>query len=358
MAQVVTVLNDADFNGECFIYGSEGEREEVLLHRVVAFPDAIPVGIVSGTPFAVNNAEKQAYMRSFYNLQVVRLTANPGSATADEIRRIAYLRMLAFRNGLYDWGATAASKNVRYREYEMGVDVSALQDQTVPDAAWRAAVVPKFFNMVCIVAYFFRVRGHHWIAEMDDRYTEVWRKCLTNEDNAGIRWELVAHHVIHATFPVDLDAFWGDCVQNRIIAGTLIKRYTSYAAGVAGIAALNAGVNDIRMVMPKAIDVAKEAVEYLDQITAEITNHRWNGSINHNYYGANGVVVDEQKLGALGALIIAALQQFKPDAPLLRSNALVRVANHAPITGAVVATMMATAVKSERAALALLPDIS
>jgi hypothetical protein len=50
MAQVVTVLNDADFNGECFIYGSEGEREEVLLHRVVAFPDAIPVGIVSGTP--------------------------------------------------------------------------------------------------------------------------------------------------------------------------------------------------------------------------------------------------------------------------------------------------------------------
>jgi len=396
-------LDNNDYNGECFIAGASGEREELHANRIVHVLPAMPFDDTNA--FAPGTATHQQYLDLFFRLQyhvlVEAYVAKPAqapfavggvrpprlrvpdAATDDRCMRVAYARTIAAREGDYSFNDTAAQHHVRYAEYNVHSWASLqawaqdyLDDNTIaitnlltaraaipriPNvaniAAWRNTFRAKYTDVVCIIAYFFRVRGHHWTDEMDARYVDVWRKCLYTEDNPGITWQYLAHDAYHAIFPDELDEFWEGSVEDETCAGTLIKRFTSMPAGVAGISALNAGVADLRMIVPKALDYSKDAIAHLDDLTQTVENNRWAGSVNRRFYGAPNLIVDEAKLSALAAIIRAGLEGLAPGSPLLKSKALQRIAQNAQMTGAIVGKMVMTAVRSEAAAEIFLPDI-
>lgn len=390
-------LNDEDYNGECFIVGASGEREEQRPNRIVMVPPGMPFD--KNNAFDPNSNNHKAYLDLFYRLQYYRVIAAylpkptgaaapgniraPDANLASRARRIAYIRTLAARNGNYDYTGTPAAHHTRYAEFDncTWVDVRDFAREyfdsntlvitdlataraviaQVPnhnvDANWRSQVRSKYIDIVCTIAYFFRVRGHHWTNEMDSRYSDVWRKCLYQEDNPGLSWEYLAHDSLHAIFPDDLDRIWEQAKDTEACAGTLIKRFDSLPAGVAGISALNAGVADLSMIVPKALDYSKDAMEHLEDLTTAVNGNRWVGSVNRRFYNAPGLVVDEAKLSALAAIIRAGLEGLAPGSPLLKSKALQRIAQNAQMTGAIVGKMVMTAVRSDAAAEIFLPDI-
>jgi hypothetical protein len=278
--------------------------------------------------------------------------------------KIAYLRTIGMREGVLDYSLSHEHHNCRFPNFASEDELEVKHDidlETMPMEAlkkWSDDNRTKFTDMICTVAYFFRVRGHHWVEDMEDRYRAIWRKCLYNEDNPGLEWKFIAHEAFHGVYPDQLDKFWQDSVDDNRCSGALKKRFNSAPAGVAGMIALRTGVNDLSIVVPKALKLVQDAVDHLEQLESIINSHRWAGSINRNLYGAPKVVAEENRLGALGALIVASLRSVAPQAPLLRSESLKRIANNSPLTGSAVASMINTAVNHERSGLALLPDVT
>lgn len=387
-----------DFNGETFLAGAAGEREEYRNTRVVAVPEGIPFS--KGTTFDHTVLEHQRYLELFHRLNYWYIVANtvaraadpgggaarpvrvPDAALAARIRKIAYVRTMSARMGHFHYAGTPAAHHTRYAEFRQFtfVDLQAFarrffEDNRVAitdlesalrgirkipnladDRAWMNAYRSKHLNVVCIIAYFFRVRGHHWIAEMDDRYKAVWHKCLYEEDGPGLDWQYLAHDALHAIFPDDLDAIWVKAAGDDACAGALVKRVNSVPAGVAIIAALNAGANDLGMIVPRAISHQAKAVGHLQQLTDQIKANRFAGSVNRRLYDAPDIVPNETLLGPLAAIILSSLDSFAPNSPLLKSAALKRVGNNAPMTGGVVGRMIVTAARSDAAAEVFLPE--
>lgn len=388
-------LQDDDYNGACFVVGSAGEREERLGNRVVQVPIGMPFG--GNQAFDKDSNEHKEYLDLFYRINYWALAlmyAHPDAAIpdngvapdaimAERARKVAYVRAMAMREGQMYYNGTATEHNVQYAEYakhswaslqDFARGVFKKQDIVITDLAsarasikrvpntdddrnWQKAYRSRHLNVVCMIAYFFRVRGHHWTDEMEDRYRAVWHKCLYEEDNPGLDWKYLAHDALHAIFPDDLDEIWREAVDEDKCAGALIKRFDSLPAGVAGVAAMNAGVTDLKLIVPKALDYSKEAVQHLDELTKVISKERWAGSINRRFYEAPELIVDETKLSALAAIIRSGLETFAPGSPLLKSKALQRIASNAAMTGAIVGRMVSTAVRSDAAAEIFLPEI-
>lgn len=386
-----------DFNGDAYLAGAAGEREEYLNNRVVVAPPGMPFD--QGAVFNPGDPVHQEYLDLFNRLnywyyvrQVVDRPApvggvqgirEPDPALATRIRKIAYVRSIAARMGHYHYEGTTAGHHTRYAEYinltwatmqrfarnifENATIVitdraSALAailpiPNVVADREWRNRYRNKHLNVVCIVAYFFRVRGHHWIAEMDDRYKAVWRKCLYDEDSPGLDWQYLAHDALHAIFPDDLDNIWTHAAANQHCAGALVKRINSMPAGVAIVAAINAGMSDLQLLVPRALEYVRPAVTHMEALNNQIANNRYAGSVNRRLYDAPDVQPNETILGPLAAIIMASLDSFASNSPLLRSAALRRVANNSPMTGGMIGRMVNTAVKSEMAAEIFLPAI-
>lgn len=384
-----------DFNGDTYLTGSSGEQEERLNNRVVAVPPDMPFG--RNVAFNGGDVVHQQYWDLFnrvnywyYIYKTIERPAvaagvqgirTPDAALAARIRKIAYVRSLSARMGHFHYGGTAVAHHARYTEFEvftwatlqrlarrvfeddtivvadLATALAAFRDvpNVTDDRVWRNNYRSKHVNVVCIVAYFFRVRGHHWITEMDDRYKAVWRKCLYDEDTPGIDWQYLAHDSIHAIFPDDLDTIWTTAAGMQNCAGALVKRVASVPAGVAIIAALNAGVSDLKLIVPKAIESVQVAVDHLDELNAHLENNRYAGSVNRRLYNAPNVVPNETRLAPLASIIRASLESFAAGSPLLKSAALKRVANNAPMTGGIIGRMINTAVKSEPAAEIFLP---
>lgn len=402
-------LIDEDLNGECFIVGASGEKEEWKNERIMYIVRNCPFNRgsieVPGPDFDGADQSHTAWLdlllRLNYHQQIeVLVPENPVPAAVNGVvgprpvrvpdaqiamkaMKVAYLRTMGLRMNLFHWNGTPAGHLTKYAEYRMftwaqlqvwareffsddtiaidGLVSARLAIPRIPnfaDAAnvrWRNAVRPKIIDMVCMIAYFFRVRGHHWTQEMEARYSAVWRKAQYDEDNVGLDWQFVAHNAFHAIFPDDLDRIWIRAVNEEICAGALIKRIHSKPAGVAGISAMNAGVADLRMIVPRALDYAEAAVEHLDALNVIVDQHRWAGSVNRRFYGGPQVAVDETKLSALAAIILAGLDQLAPQSPLRNSKALQRIASNAAMTGAIVGRMVMRATNSDAAAEILLP---
>jgi hypothetical protein len=129
-------------------------------------------------------------------------------------------------------------------------------------------------------------------------------------------------------------------------------------AGIAIVAAINAGMSDLRLIVPRAFDYVKPAVAHMDRLNQEISANRHAGSVKRRLYDAPEVTPNETTLGPLAAIIMASLDAFASNSPLLKSAALKRVANNAPMTGGIVGKMVTTAAKSEMAAEIFLPAIT
>lgn len=355
----VDYLGNTDLNGDCFISGELGEIEEEQLHRVYMFREVTPCASrpFERVPFTARQAEE------FINDNFCAVKDIAANYTDEEAARIAWIRFCAVREGLVSPRFDPKDYFVKYSECAVLSKDANLGDWLRDNPKDRSksrihqrfrAVMPEpvrtqlrvwFSDMVCMVAYMFRVRGHHWLADMNDKYQDLWRKCLKAGDNPGIKWELVAHSALHAIYPLNLDGYWKRQMDASNIAGTLVKRYDSAPAGVAGIKALDAGMNDLALSVPGIKVHFKELYDEKDRLIQHLRDNRWAGSINRRFYGAGDLGFDESRFGALASTILAALTQYAPGSPLRQSQALKRMANTAPISGNFIAQMIASAAK-------------
>lgn len=344
-------INDEDLNGECFLAGEVGEREELQTHRVVGF---LPASPSAANPLDVTVFSNPQAGDFIWLNTVLHANAKNRAPTVEDVT-IALVRLFAARSGLISYRFQTEQFHVKYNEARLCTtqEVLALRTQhaninmaaLMPGDEVRTFLRQNFANYTCAVAYMFRVRGHHWQSDMDAKYSGLWKKCLKNQDNPGLSWEVVAHDATHAIFPSILDDYWKECVANGRIAGALVKRFESAPAGVAAIRAVYAGAQDLAMAMPGIKHKFAEHYADLDAIIENMRVNRWAGSINRRYYGAAPIAFDEQKFGAIASVIYNALMSFASDSQLLKSNALIRVANNAPITGGIISKNIATAVQ-------------
>lgn len=369
------IANDID--GDYYIAGQQGEIEEVKEHRKVLILEKDREVFKLGSKVDVDVVGNVNAIVRTIKLNYWYLVHGPiddeNRVTPAVARKIAFLRVHALAKGLGDPTRNIGAHNVRYSDIVIVdddftidyTDTTGDQEQDpledVPDwaadKAWRAIVKKEVTNMVCLVAFFMRTRGHHWTEETDDRYKAIWRRCLYDTDTPEIDWKYVAHHTYHFIYPDTLDNFWELAVENSTCAGAMTKRFNSLCAGVAAIGAVAVGADDLVIVLPKIRNVIPEAFEELDRCRDVIQNDRWAGSINRRYYNGANLVPDEKRLGSLAAVIIGALASSASAAPLRNSLALKRVADNAPITGALINTMITKAAQDDRMVNGLFAEV-
>lgn len=367
-----------DFNGDFYVVGSSGEIEELLDHHKVLIyqQDAGVFGLnqILDTNTAANHAPVIRTLKlNYWYLRSLPDVVRPIHVDA---WKIAYLRVLALCKGFGDPQNNIAAHKVRYSDIIIvpnnhhfdtrDPDDTAVTGSTGAMAeviddwgedaslAWRNQVRKKLSNIICLIAFFMRTRGHHWTEDMEVRFVEIWKRCLYNEDDPNLKWKYIARHSLHFIYPDTLDAAWYAFLERARCNGALVKRWSSFAAGTAAIGACLAGANDVTVVFPKIRDVIPQAFAELDRCVAVLNADRWAGSINRRFYGGRDLVINERALGALAATILAALKVFESTAALARSPALIRIAQNAPITGELIAVTLQKAAQDKRMINAIL----
>lgn len=355
-----------DFDGEFYVAGNQGEVEEEKDHRVViirqADSDIFRLNTITSTAIAGNGVKISNTLRMNY-WRLINLGVDASLA-----RKIAYLRVLGLTKGFGDVVGRPNAHNCQYSDILIVADnttygVTETTDagdavvqrgiaHAIPNYAddedWRKDVKKKVLNIVCIIAFFFRTRGHHYVADMNERYISVWRKCLYEHDTPGLPWEYLAHHTFHYIYPDDLDRIWITAVNESKCAGALQKRITAFACGTAAVGAVQAGVDDISIVFPSVIDLVPDAISELKRCVSIVRGNRWAGAVTRRFYNAPALVINESKLGSLAAVIIGALEATATNNSLSDSPALKRVAANAPITGNLIANMITKAAQDPR----------
>jgi hypothetical protein len=365
-AAVVDVAHD--MNGDFYVVGQQGEIEEDLAHRNVYVTQNVStiLGIGQSVAVAAGTTMTPDLATGLVRLNYWHLRSLPVALRPVEIdcRKIAFLRVHALLKGFGDVGNNPARYNVRYNDikivadnhtFNVGTATAPVNNGTgvaIPnyndDADWRGKAKKKVMNMICLVAFFMRTRGHHYTDEMDARYKAIWRNCLYDEDEPGLSWNYIAHYAYHFIYPITLDSIWKQAIDERKCAGALIIRFNSAPAGVASVGAVSVGASDLCIIFPKVRNIIPEAFAELARCELAVNNHRWAGSINRRYYNGPELVVNEKKIGALAAVILGALQAVAGSAALRNSPALRRVAQNAPITGTLVVAMITKAAQDDR----------
>jgi hypothetical protein len=399
---VNTLLNlvyiDAeDWNGQLRQAGAAGYLETCDDNMICWTPSVDPAGLV--WPFDIHNAHSKSYIDHVYVINYYMLThhhtfyQNPANVIG--AARIAWLRACAVKDGLADPTVAPADMHCKYNlcrrapkptefyvatnwdvklnqavaGYNVGgggavaavanpTDDEILATPTVlnmtfpamPDKAFKRYIELNWATMVGFVAYFFRIRGHHWQQEFNDRYEILFSAAQTSEKQMtpGVPWEHFARDVMKAVSPIVLDRYWLERVAEGHCSGNLVVRISSPASGTAGLFALYQGVMDLSQAFPAWAVKNQANIERLTLAVEHLINNRWAGSINHNYYGERIRVYDESSYAALAATVLAALDTFAEGSKLADSKALQRIANGAPITGGVIAKILSNCVKSEK----------
>jgi len=187
---------DADLNGHAYLVGAEGEIErDVELNHVIFMDD---------TPSAADNnvmahiAFTDTQYKEFMHFNATFLVEK---GVAPEVAvRISYLRFLSAREGLISPDFDTAINHVRYND---AIRLTVVMSTTWRDSYRKATTSMKtafdalvafqkspirdeirinFTNMVCMVAFVFRARGHHYLPTLEDLYKRLWLKALIGED--------------------------------------------------------------------------------------------------------------------------------------------------------------------------------
>lgn len=211
-------------------------------------------------------------------------------------------------------------------------------------AVWNST----FINIVCTVAYMFRVRGHHYFPEMQSKYEQLWTKFATRTKGLGCTWEQVSTIGLHAIIPSVLDQFWLAMAAAAKCDGALIIRLNAFAAGTSSYNICNRGMTDLLVVFPQLEDRIGDAIQAVRDGVAACERNRWAHSINARFYGAPTDRLDEGPIGIIAALIRACVDGLAPESPLLESKALKRAANVAPISGAAYGKAINNYIKGEK----------
>lgn len=339
--------DEADLNGDLWVVGSEGELEEKKNERVIYIPNNCPAIGANG---AFQGLTRE-HVDDLFRINLRRLRGLPNPPDLAVCAKIAYLRVLVYRNRLLRPDDEMDAHHLHYNEVarvpmpadgtQGFADIDNAAANALYDAVPRVDLRKKFTNMLCCVAFMFRQRGHHYLQDFEARYNSLWRKCLYNEDNPGLSWEHIAHTATHAVWPRVLDDFWLNSVMQNRCAGALKKRIDCSPAGSAAPITLHTSVRDLVATFPQIKVQHAEDLAWLDGQVALIAgpDHRWSGSVNNIFYRHGQVNlphrVDEARLASLTSKLIATVKTVDPANALCASKALQRLASAAPITGGV-----------------------
>jgi len=223
-----------------------------------------------------------------------------------------------------------------------GAEIDAFMNDPINntiDFGWYAGAYP---NLVCIVAWIFRTRGHHYFETYLTTYRNVYRRCGYEPDDVEISFQQLATVATHAIYPVILEEFWTLRKDTLTCSGTLVKRWSSFPAGVAFVSATRNGIRDILTAFPVVYDRHKDTIDQLYDLYQRVRLTRYEYSINHRYYGVRHEEVDESLFSSLASITIGVYREFVPNSPLLQSRSLIRLSDNSPVVGAVLGTVFRT----------------
>lgn len=332
-------------NGSHYLGLQEGELLVRKGANCIVFPHDCPVA-QRPLEYVNMDADLASNFIAHNVYQLMRTVDHDGAGLSlRDASIVAYHRLLAVKHGLVSPKFVPADFHVDYtecalldKEAEIPKDVfepKAIRD-VLTDAVQKS-IAETFTDRVCLVAFIFRSRGHHYMDSYEQLYGKIWQKCRYGDDKLYISFQNLATLALHAVYPSILEDFWTEGVRNMHVNGALAKRYDGAPAGAAGPYILQQGIQDLQMIAPGLRDVLKEGYEYLEGVIEDLRIHRYAGSVNARYYGTKKVHFDEKRVSAIAATIVAALEGLASDAPMLGSPALNRIANNAPLTGAVFA---------------------
>jgi hypothetical protein len=346
-----------DLNGSLYSGSLEGEVLITSPETGVPFPPGMSAAsdILDSQRYSVEDMHR-FLIANMHVLDRYNATSQTPISAAD-IEKIALIRFFCARAGFISPKFDPAANYVEYNDAFYMTD--AQMERAVAETPFRMTLTAqvrgnirmRIYDLIATVAFVFRVRGHHWQESINELYTRVWNR--TRLEPAPLPWNLIARHALHAIMPIHLDAIWKEGRDKAIVNGALGKRYTCAAAGTAAIWTIAAGYQDLRLVAPGIPSALPGSVQYLESLVSQLEKHRYANSINARYYGAPRIGIDESKLAAIAATIYAALSGFAPNAPLARAPSLLRVANNAPITGAIFARAISNIALSPKVVTAL-----
>lgn len=114
--------------------------------------------------------------------------------------------------------------------------------KTALTGKWLFDIGKVFNDLICLVAYVFRTRGHHFLDSYSDKYNDMLGKIGMPLSQIGLTLKELFYHSVHAIFPILLDGHWKRCVENSRCSGALTKRYNCPIAGTAGVYVLFHGL--------------------------------------------------------------------------------------------------------------------
>jgi hypothetical protein len=281
----------------------------------------------------------------------------------NEAATYAWVRFLCLKYGLISALWTVEELNCDYNQCTVLVDTPSdaffaddddvfARDQYdnftgVLTAVPYADINAIFTNIVCCVAFMFRARGHHFKENYLPRYASLWEKLNSSQRLQGLSWERMSTVALHAIPPIVLDRYWRHCATNVLCEGPLRLRINCASAGTAAFVTAMVGLRDLKVTLPGAVKLMEEEAAYIEETIDHLNAHRWDYSINARFYGANTNRLDESKVGAVAAVIKGVLSAIDEEDDLLKSQALIRIAKLAPITGGVLSTGINTYIQSK-----------
>jgi hypothetical protein len=212
-----------------------------------------------------------------------------------------------------------------------------------PTPAWVddqvvSALIESSANLLCVVAFMFRVRGHHWKQDFADVFALKGRKLqnITGTALTADDWKHYATYGVHAIYPDSLDDFWVNSAMNGSICNSMIIRVDAPAAGTAGFFVLSQGAKEWNNLFKPESPVMQKMIIDLTNVVAQLgaSGNRWLGGINHNLYGASGMPGGwkESQFAPLAAAVYGVNTPDAGNTDLGDSKALERIAKGAPLT--------------------------
>jgi hypothetical protein len=330
-------------NGDCFLGTQEGEDIVTNDHNAIWVPNGMIMAKEPLTRVDVSTRDMEEILS--LNATALRIAGKSSEVAS----RLAWLRLLCIRHGLVsnrfegdeyfvENSGVYQINNVNLLHgytNELKMDANVVKAQLT--SVIRQNLTQRFTDIVCTVAFVFRARGHHWTVDLNALYQRVETGMRWQLNSVGLNWQDVAILGLHAIIPIVLDRFWVHSANRGLVNGALIKRVNCAPAGSAAPHVLEAGIKDLSMIAPGLQHTLSSDLAEVKAAKDLMAAHRFNGSVNARYYGAVRRVFDEEKIGAIAAVIYHAILTLADESPLARSPALVRIANRAPITGAVMA---------------------
>lgn len=358
---VVDLLNGASY------YENEGGEVEVdrLDYRVIVstttpdnnlaglfIADLTDIHSLPNGPIPFTALEVTRFIAD--QVQFLRQAANVGPAElSDEAaHEIAVFRLLAYRNRLAGSQLVNANHHVQYNNVHRS-DPTTLNSvtHTLDNDANRAAFVNaakawlnanqnkvdhithNFSNYVCLLAYMFRAKGHHYVtgSDYDETYTRLWSKVSAHVNPLASTWAQRYTLGLHSIMPDVLDAFWRWCARLSRIAAPLVLRLGVPAAGTAAPFALLVGWDDARNAYGRLLQADEGLYQDLVALVDVCRRHRWRHGINARYYGEDASRVQLQPFTPMAATVAGVYESVAEGATLLDSKSLQREARGSPL---------------------------